>query len=71
MFCLFLVNIEVQRWHGGHYMVSGGNDGLDCCNVLSVYLFFSQCFGKMSEANKDDLHYVFEVKNTAVQVKIY
>ncbi|XP_029344824.1 uncharacterized protein LOC100575121 isoform X1 [Acyrthosiphon pisum] len=58
------VNIEVQRWHGGHYMVSGGNDGLDGYNILSVYLFFSQCFGTMSNSNKDDLHYVFEVKNT-------
>lgn len=58
------VNIEVQRWHGGHYMVSGGNDGLDGYNILSVYLFFSQCFGTMSDSNKDDLHYVFEVKNT-------
>ncbi|CAI6367906.1 unnamed protein product [Macrosiphum euphorbiae] len=58
------VNIEVQRWHGGHYMVSGGNDGLDGYNILSVYLFFSQCFGEMSDKEKDDLHYVFEVKNT-------
>lgn len=58
------VNIEVQRWHGGHYMVSGGNDGLAGFNVLSVYLFFSQCFGEMSDANKDDLHYVFEEKDT-------
>jgi len=61
----------VQRWHGGHYMVSGGNDGLDGFNVLSVYLFFSQCFGKMSDANKDDLHYVFEIKNTLTPVNIY
>lgn len=57
------VNIEVQRWHGGHYMVSGGNDGLNGFNVLSVYLFFCQCFGKMSDTNKDDLHYVFELKD--------
>ncbi|XP_022180958.1 prolyl 3-hydroxylase OGFOD1 isoform X2 [Myzus persicae] len=59
------VNIEVQRWHGGHYLVSGGNYGLGGFNVLSVYLFFSKCFGKMSDTNKDDLHYVFELKNTS------
>jgi len=60
------VNIEVQRWHGGHYMVSGGNDGLGGFNVLSVYLFFSQCFGKMSDDKNDDLHYVFEEKETLI-----
>lgn len=63
------MSIEVQRWHGGHYMVSGGNDGLDNLNVLSVYMFFSQCFGEMSDNNKDDLHYVFQVKNELGPVK--
>ncbi|XP_050436203.1 prolyl 3-hydroxylase OGFOD1 isoform X2 [Adelges cooleyi] len=58
------VSVEVQRWHGGHYMVSGGNDGVDHLNVLSVYLFFSQCFGQMSDNIKDDLHYVFEERHT-------
>lgn len=61
----------MQRWHGGHYMVSGGNDGLGGFNVLSVYFFFSQCFGEMSDANKDDLHYVFEEKDTLTPVNIY
>lgn len=66
---MFLVTIEVQRWHGGHYMVSGGNDGLDNLNVLSVYMFFSQCFGEMSDNNKDDLHYIFQVQNELGPVK--
>lgn len=66
-YVLILVNIEVQRWHGGHYMVSGGNDGLDRTNVLSVYLFFSQCFGEMTDV-KDDLHYVFEERDTLAPV---
>lgn len=61
----------MQRWHGGHYMVSGGNDSLGGFNVLSVYLFFSQCFGEMSDTNKDDLHYVFEEKDTLTPVNIY
>jgi len=52
-------------------MVSGGNDGLDGYNILSVSLFFSQCFGTMSDSKKDDLHYVFEVKNTSIPVNIY
>uniref|UniRef100_A0A2S2P5C9 Uncharacterized protein n=1 Tax=Schizaphis graminum TaxID=13262 RepID=A0A2S2P5C9_SCHGA len=47
-------------------MVSGGNDGLGGFNVLSVYLFFSQCFGKMSDDKNDDLHYVFEEKETLI-----
>jgi len=68
---LFSVNIEVQKWHGGHYMVSGGNDCLDGFNVLSVYLFFSQCFGKMSDDKSDDLHYVFEEKETLIPVNLY
>lgn len=63
------MNIEVQRWHGGHYMVSGGNNSVNP-SVLSVYLFFSQCFGKMMDDNKDDLHYVFEEQNTMVPVII-
>jgi hypothetical protein len=66
---IFVVSIEVQRWHGGHYMVSGGNDGLHCLSVLSVYLFFSRCFGSMSENVKDDVHYVFEDRNTLAAVK--
>lgn len=65
------MSIEVQRWHGGHYMVSGGNDGLDRLNVLSVYLFFSRCFGSMSESVKDDVHYVFEERDTLAAVRYY
>uniref|UniRef100_A0A2H8TJ70 uS12 prolyl 3-hydroxylase n=1 Tax=Melanaphis sacchari TaxID=742174 RepID=A0A2H8TJ70_9HEMI len=57
------VNIEVQRWHGGHYMVSGGNDGVAGFDIFSVYFFFSQCFGDMSSAD-EDMHYVFEEKDT-------
>lgn len=64
MIFVLIVSIEVQRWHGGHYMLSGGNDGLGHLNVLTVYLFFSQCFGNMSENTKDDLHYVFEERDT-------
>lgn len=63
------MNVEVQKWHGGHYMVSGGNDGLDHSNVLSVYLFFSQSFGEMSDDVNDDLHYVFEEQNLLIPVK--
>lgn len=63
------MHVEVQRWHGGHYMVSGGNDGFKGLNVLSVYLFFSQCFGTMTD-DTEDLHYIFEERDTLVQVKL-
>lgn len=49
-------------------MVSGGNS-MDHLNVLSVYLFFSKCFGEMSDNNKDDLHYVFEDRQSFATVK--
>lgn len=68
MCVLILVTIEVQRWHGGHYMVSGGNEGLAGFNVLTVYLFFSHCFGEMTD-NKDDLHYVFEERDSVTPVE--
>lgn len=63
------MNIEVQRWHGGHYMVSGGNDGLDHSSVLSVYFFFSQSCGEMSDTIIDDLHYVIEEQSSLTPVK--
>lgn len=65
------VSIEVQRWHGGHYMVSGGNDGLGHLNVINLYLFFSQCFGNMTNDNNEHLHYVFEERHTVEPVKYY
>lgn len=67
----FSVSVEVQRWHGGHYMVSGGNDRLDGYNLLSVYIFFSQCFGQMSESVKEDLHYVFVERDTLTPVILF
>jgi len=63
------VNIEVQRWHGGHYMVSGGNNTVDHLNILSVYLFFNKGLGKMSDDNEEDLHYIFADRHTALKVK--
>ncbi|VVC45023.1 Hypothetical protein CINCED_3A023091 [Cinara cedri] len=57
------VNVEVQRWHGGHYMVSGGNDGYKNMHVFRVYIFFSHCIGTMNTDGEDDLYYVFEEHN--------
>lgn len=45
-------------------MVSGGNDNVSNFRTISLYIFFSQCFGAMLDENSEDLHYVFEEKST-------
>lgn len=62
------MNTQVQKWQGGHYIVSGGNDGLNSFNVLSAYMFFTQCFEDVSDVGKDteDLHYMFEERDARV-----
>lgn len=63
------MSIEVQKWHGGHYIVSGGNSGSGHLNVVNFYLFFSQYFGPETSDDYGNLHYVFEEKHNADPVK--
>jgi len=63
------VNIEVQRWHGGHYMMPGGNNSVDHFNILSVYMFFNKSFRKITNDNREDMQYVFADPRTGLSVK--
>lgn len=70
LFIDFVVDIEVQKWHGGHYMASGGNDGFKNMHVFRAYIFFSQSIAKMSITNENHLYYVFQEHSEVLPVNL-